>query len=482
MSERPLDLAVTGGTVVGPHGRRRVDLGVRDGCVVARVAPGTLGPALATCDANGMLVLPGIVDTHFHCRAPERPDREDFDSGTAAAAAGGVTTLVEMPISDPVCSTPEVLAARMDLARRQARIDVGLHVAVGDLDRPRLQEMVDAGAVAFKAMMHAAPPGREASFRGLAIPDDGTLYRALEAVAETGRVLMVHAEHQELIDLFERRERVAGQHDGMAHARSRPVVAEASAVARIASMNEAVGARLHIVHLSSARAAEYVAWFRGRGQTITAETTPAYLFADLGDVERHGPFVKVNPPLRSRADGEALMGALKRGVLDTIASDHAPFRGSEKEAAREDIWAAGSGIPSVELTGPLLWDAALRGVCTFEQAVAWASAQPASLFELHAAKGHLDVGADADFVLVDPDAETEVRRDRLHSRSADAMRHVLGRRLRGRIGSVWSRGRIAFDGERVRADPGDGAVIRPVTGPDVASTPDAASNAAAVRL
>ncbi|MEX2500960.1 MAG: amidohydrolase family protein, partial [Trueperaceae bacterium] len=372
----------------------------------------------------------------------------------------------------------EVLAARADLARRQARVDVGLHVAVGDLDRPRLHEMIDAGAVAFKAMMHAAPPGREASFRGLAIPDDGTLYRALEAVAETGRVLMVHAEHQELIDLFERREQDAGRHDGMAHARSRPVVAEASAVARIASMNEAIGARLHIVHLSSARAAEYVAWFRSRGQAITAETTPAYLFSDLGDVERHGPFVKINPPLRTRADGEALLDALKRGVLDTVASDHAPFRGAEKEAGREDIWSAGSGIPSVELTGPLLWDAALRGLCTFEQAVAWTSATPASLFGLHAAKGHLDVDADADFVLLDPDAETVVSSERLHSRSADAVRHVIGRRLGGRIASVWSRGRIAFDGERVRTEPGDGTVIRPSADPRLPATPTAPPSAA----
>lgn len=462
MSSEPLDLAVRGGTVVSAKGRSRVDLGVRDGVVVARTAPGQLGEARRSIDAQGLLVLPGIVDTHFHCRAPDHPEREDFDSGTAAAAAGGVTTIVEMPISEPACATPEILDARMELASGQARIDVGFYAAVGDLDAPRLDEMAAAGAIAFKAMMHAAPAGREASFRGLALPEDRDLFRALEAVRTTGRVLAVHAEHQQIIDLFEERERAAGRNDPAAHARSRPDVAESAAVARLGAMNEVVGARVHVVHLSSARALDYVRWFRERGQEMTAETTPAYLFADDEDIARYGPFVKINPPLRSKEDRRTLRQGLDEGTIDMVVSDHAPFLGIEKVAGWTDIWSVGSGIPGVELTGRLLWHDALGDDGSrMEDVVAWTSQRPAEIFGLADRKGHLDVGADADLVLLDPAGETVLSTDSFHTRSRDAVRHVLGSRCRGSIVSVWSRGRLVADRGRVVAEPGSGRVVRP---------------------
>lgn len=462
MAERPFDLTVRNAVVVSGDGRGRFDVGVRGGIIVALEPAGTLAPGVRDLDAGGLLLLPGIVDTHFHCRAPDHPEREDVDSGTAAAAAGGVTTIVEMPIADVSCSTPERLEARMALAAQQARVDIGFHAAVGDLDRPRVQEMADAGAVAFKVMMHSAPPGREPSFAGLAITDDRDLYRALEAVATTDRVLMVHAEHQALIDLLEAREQAAGRNGPDAHVRSRPDVAESSAIARIASMNEQVGARLHIVHLSSERGLDQVRFYRSRGQRITCETTPAYLYADGDDVERYGPFVKINPPLRTPVDRAALFAGLHADDVDMVVSDHAPFLAHEKEAGWTDIWAVGSGIPGVELTGPLLWDDALRGGLSLEQVVRWTSERPADVFGLAPRKGRIAIGADADFLLLDPNAETELGADHFHSRSRGALRHVLGRRCRGALRAVWSRGRqVARDGTVV-AEPGSGHVLRSV--------------------
>ncbi len=455
----PLDLKIVGGTVVGDGGRALLDVGVRDGRIVAVAAPGTLLSAHRTVDARGLFVLPGIVDTHFHCRAPDHPEREDFDSGTAAAAAGGVTTILEMPISEPACATPEVLERRMRLARDQARIDVGFFAAPGDLDAPRLQEMADAGAVAFKVMMHGFPPGRESSFAGLAMTEDRDVYRALELVRDTGLLMCVHAEDQGLIDLFEARQQAAGRSDPIAHARSRPDVAEAIAVARLGAMNEVIGARVHVVHLSSGRAVEYIRWFRSRGQEMTAETTPAYLFGSEDDIRTHGPFVKINPPMRTSADQAALRAALRDGTIATIASDHAPFRGDEKEMGWSDIWHVGSGIPGVELTGRLLWDEALRGASTLEEVVAWTSERPATLFGIGTRKGHVREGADADLVLLDPEAETVLTPETFHSRSADAIRHVLGRRCQGAIVSVWSRGACVVEAGRILAEPGRGEVV-----------------------
>ena len=471
MNAPPLDLAVLGGLVVSGDGRQLLDVGIRDGRVVVVGAPGTLPSARERVDARGLLVLPGIVDTHFHCRTPDRPDREDFDSGSAAAAAGGVTTLLEMPISAPACATPEVLAERMALAASQARIDVGFYAAPGDLDRPRLHEMVAAGAVAFKAMMHGAPPGRESSFAGLAMPDDRDLYRALEAVAETGKVLAVHAEHQSLIDLFEAREQAAERarpgRDPLRHARSRPVVAEAAAVARLGAMNEAVGARVHVVHVSSTLAVDYIRWFRARGQALTAETTPAYLFGSEDDIRAHGPFVKVNPPMRPASEQAGLWAGLADGTLDLVVSDHAPFLPEEKEAGWDDIWSAGSGIPCVELTGPLMWDRALRGASTLEDVVRWTSEAPARLFGLDDRKGSLRVGRDADFVLLDPTRTRRLESTGFVSRSAGSLRHVEGQVVRGAVVGVWSHGRRVVDeAGRVVAAAGDGHVLVPTRTPE----------------
>lgn len=461
MQPPTIELLISGGTIVTSQGRARRDIGIAGGRIVALAEPGTLQHAREHIDAHNLLILPGIVDTHFHCRTPDHPEREDFDSGSAAAAAGGVTTLLEMPISDPACGTPEVLANRMALVAAQARIDIGLYAAVGDLDAPVAQEMADAGAIAFKLMMHTFPPGREASFRGLAMTENRDIYRALEIVAATGRLLAVHCEDQDLIDLFEAREMARHDHGPLAHARSRPAMAEAMAVARLGAMNEEIGGRVHVVHVSSARAADYIAWFQARGQRMTGETTPAYLFSTLKEVEAHGPYVKINPPLRDEAERLGLWDALRAGTLTTIASDHAPFRASEKEAGWGNIWGVGSGIPGVELTAPLLFDHALRGEVSLEQVVGWVSETPAELFGIGGQKGFLRVGNDADLLLLDPTREIELTPERFKSRSADAIRHPLGRRCRGEIVSVWSRGRCVAAAGEVLASPGDGRVLLP---------------------
>lgn len=239
-------------------------------------------------------------------------------------------------------------------------------------------------------------------------------------------------------NMYREREMAHGANGPLAHARSRPTMAEALAVARLGAMNEDVGARVHVVHVSSARATDYIAWFQARGVPMTGETTPAYLFGTLADVEKHGPYVKINPPLRAEPERLGLWRALQTGTLQTIASDHAPFRGAEKEAGWADIWGVGSGIPGVELTAPLLFDYALRGNVTLEQVIGWVSEAPAELFGISNQKGFLRVGN-------------------------GAIRHPLGRRCRGEIVSVWSRGRCVAAAGTVLATPGDGQVLLPDT-------------------
>jgi allantoinase len=456
-----LDLRVINGTVVDGRLIHHADLGIKDGRVAVVGAPGTLPPAREDLDVRGLLVLPGIVDTHVHFRAPERPDREDFASGTAAAAAGGVTTVFEMPITTPCCATPEVLRQRMALCEQTAYVDMGFYAAPGDLDRPRLKEMAALGAVGFKIFLHPAPANRREAFEGMAFPDPGETYRALALVHETGRVCAFHAEDQTLINAFEGPLRAAGRKDPEAHALSRPDLAEAYAIARVGTVNEQIGARVHICHVTSRLALDYIRWFQERGQRMTAETTTAYLFLSLEDVRRFGPFVKINPPLRTLQDQQALWNGLNAGILSMIVSDHAPFTEQEKSEGWRDIWPVGSGIPGLEITGRLLWHEALEGRIGLEQAVLWCSENGARLFDLFPRKGTLREGSDADFVLFDPEADFIFTRDRLFSRSRDSLKHLEGVRVRGTIRSTWLRGQMVFDGDRVVAAQGTGHVVRP---------------------
>lgn len=456
-----LDLRVLNGIIVDGAGRRRADLGIRDGVVALVAPPGTLPTAREDVDARGLLILPGIVDSHVHFRAPEHPEREDFASGTAAAAAGGVTTVFEMPVTTPCCSSPEVLRDRMALAARTARVDVAFYAAPGDLDRPRLCAMADLGAVAFKVFLHAAPEGRREAFDGLAFPDPADALRAIRLVRETGRVCAIHAEDQSLIELFEHEIRATGRSDPEAHALSRPDIVEACAIARVGVMNERIGARLHICHVTSRLALTCLRWFQSRGQRITAETTPAYLFLTREDLRRFGPFVKVHPPLRDPEDRRALWEALADGTLSAVVSDHAPFTEEEKVGGWQDIWSAGAGIPGVEVTGRLLWHEALEGRITFEQAVQWCSENTARIFDLFPRKGALQPGSDADFVLFDPEGAFIFAESRLFTRSRRSLKHLEGVRLRGAIRSTWVRGKLVFDGQRVVAAEGSGRVLGP---------------------
>src|SRR5919112_2183899 len=189
-----LDLAVINGTVVSAEGQARLDVGVDSGRVVLLAAPGSLPAAMETIDATGLLVLPGTIDSHFHCRAPSFPEREDFASGTRAAAAGGVTTVLEMPISVPPTTDGATLAVRRAHAQHDAYVDVGFYSSSATLDRDRIGSSVAEGAIAFKAFLQEVPAGRENEFDGLCIHRNDEILRALELVAETGLPAVFHAE------------------------------------------------------------------------------------------------------------------------------------------------------------------------------------------------------------------------------------------------------------------------------------------------
>ena len=399
-----LDLRIVGGTVVSDRGAHPADIGVDGDCISEVGSPGSLGPARSEIDASGLLVIPGAVDAHFHCRAPSYPERATFASESRAAAAAGITTLFEMPISNPPCSTPQVLEARRKLGEAECVIDFALYAGAGITDPARAEAMAESGAIGFKLFTQNPPPERIDEFEGLWASAPEEIYECLRTVAPTGLRCAVHAESQPFIEHFRKFPDRFGNP-------SRPPMVEAAAVGLVATIAREVGLPLHIVHITSRLATEEVQAAQASGVDVSAESCPHYLLFDETYIPRLGNFVKVAPPLRSKSDIDYLWRSLADASLAVVASDHAPFTPAEKAAA--DFAAAGQGIPSLEMLVPVMLDAGLTGRLPLIRAVEVMSANPAKLFGIYPRKGTIVAGADADLVLVDPGSHITVETAKL---------------------------------------------------------------------
>ncbi len=453
-----LDVLVAGGDVLLPDGLRRLDLGIADGLVVGLYAPGASPGAAETVDAAGRTVLPGIVDIHFHVRAPAYPERGTVRSETRAAAAGGVTTIFEMPISKPCCSTPAEFARRRDHFAETAVIDFALYAAPGDLTEATRDEMLRLGAIGFKVFTTPAPAGRADEFDGLAFPDEADQLRALHLLADTGIPLVVHAESAPLLSHFEAVAAGLDPADAATHRAMRPAVCESVAVAKLLAMNLEARAPLHIAHVTSAATVEVLRGFRGTSP-FTAETCPQYLFATEADVARAGVYAKVNPPIRTQADQDALWAAIADGTIDYVTTDHAPFSLAEKLAAEGDFPAAPPGVPGIEFILPAMLDAVAGGRLTLRRMHDLICANGARRYGLYPRKGALLPGSAADVAIVDLSGETVLTPETMHSHAREVGRLFHARRLRGRVVRTLLAGATVFADGEVTGAPGSGRFV-----------------------
>jgi allantoinase len=456
-------MAIRGGTVVTETNTFPADIGIEGGKIALIAHHDALPAARREINAEGLLVLPGIIDIHFHVRAPAHPERGTFITETQAAAAGGVTTLLEMPISTPACATAAILASRKALGEAQSYVNFGLYGAPGLLRRDEILAMAEAGACGFKVFTHAIPKGREDEFVGICIEDEGELYQALELVKETGLLTSFHAENEQLIQLFEGRVRGQGRHDAQAFLDSRPPVVEAMSVAQVAVLCRATGARVHVAHVSCAAALAELEAAQREGLTMTGETCPHYLLFSEEEMRAFGPFATIKPPLRTRADQAALWEGLARGSLMAITTDHSPFTLAEKERGLHDIWQAAIGAPGIEALTPVVMSEALGGRLTLTQAVKLLCSQPAKLFNLYPHKGTLQPGADADICLYDPQGCTQIDSSRWFSKAKVTDRLYNGRATRGKVAMTLVNGVPVYADGKIVGEPGMGRFVRPRT-------------------
>ena len=429
--------------VVTPEGVRPAAIHVAGGRITAVKSFDQVGSGFPLVDADEAVILPGLVDTHVHINEPGRTEWEGFTTATRAGAAGGVTTLLDMPLNSiPATTTVAALQLKREAARRQVAVDVGFIGGVVPGNAGELRGLHEAGVRAFKCFL--VPSGTD-EFQSVTEKD---LRVALPILAGLDALLMVHAELPGPIERAAAA--LAGNpRDHATWLASRPAQAEHEAVELLAALALEYRARIHVVHLSSADSPPILIEARRRGAALTAETCPHYLTFDTESVPMGDTEYKCAPPIRGRANREGLWQALERGDLLGVVTDHSPCPPDLKHAGSGNFLDAWGGIASLQLGLAATWSEARARGLAFERLAAWMSAGPARLAGLDQSKGAIAAGKDADLVIWQPEDEFLVAA--AHLRHRHPLTPYLGRRLAGVVQATYLRGEAVF--QRGEADP-----------------------------
>lgn len=430
------DTLVRGGTVVNADGLSRGDIGIAAGKVAAIIAPDEAAEAGTVVDASGSFVLPGLVDAHVHLRDPGLTHKEDFSSGTHAAALGGVTTVLDMPTDEPWTATAEQLADKMATAEGRIHVDVGLQ-AVVSRDLSLVPRLLDRAPVSFELFTADVP--------------DAFLFATLDKVAEalkaftgTDTLIGISPGDQSILTGSSERDRSGTI---TAFLDSRPPLAEANGIARALVAAASAEARIHVRQINSELGVE--TWSRLRGiADASVETTPQNLFFTAGDYETQGANLKASPPLRSPHDVDALRAALGAGLIDIVATDHAPHAPAEKAARYAAFADIPGGMPGLQTLLPAMLRLVDEGLIGLPDLVRMCSTNPAERFGIGRRKGRIAAGYDADLLIVDPRRSSIIANADQVSRAGYTP--FDGWTVKARLTNVFLRGReIVRDGRLV---------------------------------
>lgn len=432
------DLVVLGKRVVTPEGERAAAIHVERGVVTAITEALTAPRGVPTIDAGDLVVMPGLVDTHVHINDPGRSDWEGFTTASRAAAAGGVTTLVDMPLNSvPPTTTLDGLAAKVRALEEHAHVDVALCGGLVPSNPKGLAELFREGVLAFKCFL--AESGVD-EFRHV---HEDELREGMRELARIGAPLFVHAELPGPLSDGERAATGLDPRRYETYLRSRPRTAEDAAIELVLRVAKETGARAHVVHLSSSDALATIRAAREAHVPLTVETCPHYLTFAAEEIPDGATAYKCAPPIRERENREKLWGALREGLVDQVVTDHSPSTVELKCSGSGDFMEAWGGISSLQLGLAAVWtEARARGASPSDLA-RWMSAAPAGLAGLTGKKGAIAVGRDADLVLWDPDGAFDVDAATLEHRNKITPYH--GRTLRGVVRRTLLRGETIYE-------------------------------------
>jgi dihydroorotase len=397
------DLLLKNGIVVTPEKSFKADIAVKDGKIALT---GDLGPndtADETYDADGKHILPGIIDAHVHFRDPGLTDKEDFESGSVAAAFGGVTFVADMPNVLPPTSTTQRFLEKARIAEEKSYVDFGLFALLVNGNISEMEGLKNAGALGYKVFLGT-------STGDIASPNLGVLIEQMAKSAALGLRVGFHAENSEINSHFSSKlKKSAGEKEGIMLSKARPVISEALAIQNVISLAQYANAKAHIYHVTSKDGCLLIAEAKKKGMEITSETCPHYLLLDAEKAAH-----KVYPPIREEIHRKGLWDALNDKTIDMIASDHAPHLAGEKSLP---VWEAPAGLSGVETMVPLLLNEVNKGLLSINDFARLLSASPAKIWGIYPQKGSLKTGADADFTVVDMNKKQKISAGESHSKS-----------------------------------------------------------------
>lgn len=456
-----MSIAITGGTVVTASGAFAADV-VVDGETIAAVttpgrAPAAAGPVDRTIDATGKYVIPGGIDGHTHMEMPFGGtfSSDTFETGTTAAAWGGTTTIVDFAVQAKGTTLTSTLDNWHGKADGNCAIDYGFHMIVSDVNETTLKEMsscIDAGVNSFKMFM---------AYPGVFYATDGEILLAMQQAAESGGLVMMHAENGIAIDQLAAQALAAGHTEPVQHGLTRPPELEGEATGRAITLAGVTHCPLYIVHLSCEPALRAVAGARDTGQNVFAETCPQYLHLSIEDLARpgfDGAKYVASPPLREKSHQSTLWQGLRTNDLSVVSTDHCPFCFREqKELGRDDFTKIPNGIPGVEHRMDLLHQGVVAGELSLARWVETCATTPARMFGLYPRKGVIQPGSDADIVIYDPSAQQTLSAA-THHMNVDYSAYE-GMTVTGKVDTVLSRGTVIVDGDGFHGHAGHGRFL-----------------------
>lgn len=402
------DLVIRGERILTTAGMAAREIGVRDGKIVAIEPLGNNLQGARTIEVgDDEVLLPGLVDTHVHVNEPGRTEWEGFESATKAAAAGGVTTIVDMPLNSiPPTVNLEALEIKREAASKNAYVNVGFWGGAIPGNKKDLRQLHEAGVFGFKCfLLHSGVD----EFPSLTVDE---MEEDMAELASFDSLMIVHAEDSDIIDNSPNP--VGGQYAGFLN--SRPRDAENTAIARVIERARKTGVRAHVLHLSSSDALEMIREARAEGVKLTVETCPHYLTLLAEDIPDGATAFKCCPPIRENDNRELLWKGLEEGIIDCIVSDHSPSTVDLKDVENGDFGVAWGGVASLQLGLPLIWSEAKGRGLKLEQVVQWMGVNPSKLAGL-SAKGGIETGKDADFAIFAPEDTFEVDVAKLHHKN-----------------------------------------------------------------
>jgi dihydropyrimidinase len=409
-----MDLLIKGGTIVTPTDSFKANIGVKDGKIEA-IGSGLSGKADDVVDATGKYVLPGAIDAHTHMDMPfmGTVTADDFESGTACAAFGGVTTLLDFAIQPKDKDFLETLEIWHGKADSKAYIDFGFHIGLTNLNYNLVKQIPDvlkAGVSSFKMFMTYS--------KGGLFSDDARIYRMLQESKKLGFLVQVHAENDTVLEMLKEMYLKNGNTSAEFHPKSRPNFVEGEATHRALALATAAGGNLYVVHMTCMESLAELANAKGFAN-VYGETCPHYLtLTDEKYLSPKGRRYIMSPPLRSKDDNIALWTGLYDEILSTVATDHCAFNDAQKDVGKDDFTKVPNGAPGTETMVPVLFSEGVRkNRISLNQMVKFTSYNPAKIFGMYPAKGSLNIGSDADIVVFDPKMEMELSIKNLHSKS-----------------------------------------------------------------